>query len=356
MKLAARTIHRYCDGEITGVSRPPRSSFGHGAAGVAYFLYRSSSITGDAAALDRAAGWAAVAERSIHHPDAFTGPPPVFPDARMAPPSSVLFGEAGVWWVTAMVHDALGDATGADRAVSRFCAVATTCPDDRLDVAAGAAGLLLAAAALVDLAPPSILAVGDDLARRLEQAIERPPAIPWLGAAHGWAGIAHALLQWCRATGTKPGPVVTTLLEALPEARLAAGVWPRDHETREVWPGWCHGSAGWAHLWVLAADVLGNDGLLALAERPAVHAILGRGAGASLCCGLGGQAYAAVALYRATGEHTWLSHARRLADEAAATPAGPEFPAHSLWGGDLGVALLTLELDEPERAAMPLYG
>jgi lantibiotic modifying enzyme len=281
---------RYGDPALIGIGRPPRSSFGHGAAGVAYFLYRCSCITGD------------------------------------------------------------------DRAMSRFCSLAATCPDDRLDVAAGAAGLLLAAAALVDLAPQRVRPVGDDLARRLEQAIERPAAIPWLGAAHGWGGIAHALLQWCRATGTRPGPVLTTLLDALPEARLAAGVWPRSHDTKDVWPGWCHGSAGWAHLWVLAADVLGDDGLLELAERPTVHAILGRGAGAGLCCGMAGQAYAAAAMYRATGEPTWLSHARRLAEEAAGASPGPEFPEQSLWSGDLGVALLTLDLDDPARAAMPFYG
>jgi lantibiotic modifying enzyme len=351
LKLAQRA-----GGAVAGVSRPPHSSFGHGAAGVAYFLYRSSSITGDAAALDRAAEWAAVAERGIDDPGAFTGPPPVFPDARMAPSSSVLFGEAGVWWVATLVYDALGDTTGADRAMSRFCALTATCPHERLDVAAGAAGLLLAAASIVDLAPQRILPVGDDLARRLERAIEAPADIPWLGAAHGWGGMAHALLSWCRATGAKPSPVLTTLLDALPEARLGAGVWPRRHATADVWPGWCHGSAGWAHLWVLAADVLGDDGLLALAERPAVHAVLGRGAGAGLCCGLSGQAYAAAALYRATGEPTWLSHARRLAAEAAGAVPGPDLPQDSLWGGDLGVALLTLELDDPAKAAMPLYG
>ena len=354
--LATQTAQRYCAGQVERLARRPHSSLGHGAAGVAYFLFRSTSITGDATALERAAGWVAAAERDMAQPGAFAGPPPVFPDARTAPPSSVLFGEAGVWWAGALVHGALGDAAVVERTIGRFCAIAASCPDDRLDVAAGAAGLLLAAAAIVDLAPQRVLPVGDDLARRLEQAIEGPAAIPWLGAAHGWGGIAHALLQWCRATGTKPGPVLTTLLDALPEARLAAGVWPRRHEAAEVWPGWCHGSAGWAHLWVLAADVLDDDRLLALAERPTVHAILGRGAGAGLCCGLAGQAYAAAALYRATGEPTWLSHARRLASEAAGAAAGPDFPEHSLWGGDLGVALVTLELDDPAKAAMPLYG
>lgn len=354
--LLSGTAQRYCEGEVQRLPRPPHSSLGHGAAGVAYFLFRSSSVTGDTSALERAAGWVAAAERDMAQPGAFAGPPPVFPDARTAPPSSVLFGEAGVWWAGALVHGALADAAAVERAIGRFCGIAASCPDDRLDVAAGAAGLLLATAAIVDLDRPRLVPVGDNLARRLELAIEGPAPIPWLGAAHGWSGLAHALLRWCRATASSPSPVLTTLLDALPEARLAAGVWPRRPDTAEVWPGWCHGSAGWAQLWVLAADVLGDDGLLALAERPAVHAILGRGAGAGLCCGLAGQAYAALALYRATGEPTWLSHARRLAGEAAAAPVGPGLPEHSLWGGDIGVALLTLEIEEPALATMPLYG
>lgn len=354
--LVSGTAQRYAEGEVERLPRPPHSSLGHGAAGVAYFLFRSSAVTGDTSALEQAAGWVAAAERDMAQPGAFGGPPPVFPDARMAPASSVLFGEAGVWWAAALVHGALGDASAVERATDRFCAIAAACSDDHLDVAAGAAGLLLATAAIVELDRPRLVSIGEDLARRLEQAIEGPAAIPWLGAAHGWSGLAHALLRWCRATATLPSPVLTTLLDALPEARLASGVWPRRPGTAEVWPGWCHGSAGWAHLWVLAADVLRDDGLLALAERPAVHAILGRGAGAGLCCGLAGQAYAALALYRATGEPTWLSHARRLAGEAGATPVGLEFPQHSLWGGDLGVALLALELEEPALAALPLYG
>lgn len=353
---AARTARLYRDGAVQSLPRSPRSSFAHGAAGVAYYLSRDASLTGDLAALDQAAAWLALAEHDMTGAGAFTGDPPVFPDRRAAPPSSVLFGEAGVWWVSALVHAGRGDDAAVDRAVARFCALATTCPDDRMDVAAGAAGLLLAAAAIVDLAREVVLPVGDDLARRLELAIEAQGPGPWLGAAHGWGGMAHALLRWCRATGSPAGPALTTLLGALPEARLAAGVWPRRHGTTEVWPGWCHGSAGWAQLWVLAAEVLGDERLLALAERPAVHALLGGGSGAGLCCGLAGQAYAGLALYRATGEQAWLTHARRLAEEAAGAVTGPDFPEHSLWGGDLGVALLAMEIEEPARATMPLYG
>jgi hypothetical protein len=359
-----RGAQLYGDGALTGLARPPRCSLGHGAAGVAYFLHRYGSITGTSEMLDRAADWVALAERDIGSTDAFIGHLPAFPDSRAATPSSVLFGEAGVWWVSTVVHAALRDERRMDRATGRFCAIAAACPEDALDVAGGAAGLLLAAAGLVeqlgDLAPQRLTAAGEDLARRLREAAthrERGASDPlgWLGAAHGWCGVAHALLRWCQATGTRPDRALEALLASLRVPRLASGAWPRTNGSPEVWPGWCHGSAGWALLWTLAGEVLGDGELLALAEPPAVHAVIGRGGGAGLCCGLAGRAYAALTLYRATGDSAWLPHAQRLADEAAGSACGPDFPQHSLWGGDVGVALLALDIGEPDRAAMPIY-
>jgi hypothetical protein len=356
--LAARTADRYCDGTIEWLWRPPRSSFGHGAAGIAYFLARYGSVAGDTAALDHAARWAARAEGELTLPG-FAGDPPVFPNRRAVPPSSVLFGEAGVWWAGALVHHAVGDAAGVDRATSRFCGLAASCPDDAVDVAWGAAGLLLAAAVLVEggIGGRRALAAGEGLARRLDDGVSRrTTSVAWLGAAHGWCGIAHALLRWCQATGASPSPALTGLLASLRQTRLPRGVWPRRHGSTEVWPGWCHGSAGWAQLWTVAGQVLDDAELLALTEPAAVLAILQPGGGASLCCGLAGRAYAALSLFQSTGEPTWLAHGRRLAEEARQVRTGPDFPEHSLWGGDVGVALLAMELEVPERAAMPVFG
>ncbi len=108
-------------------------------------------------------------------------------------------------------------------------------------------------------------------------------------------------------------------------------------------------------LWALASEVLDDGELLALAEPPAVHAVISRGWGASLCCGLSGQAYAALALCRATGNSVWVPHAERLAEEAGREPVGTHLPQHSFWGGDVGVALLSLEIADPSRAAMPVF-
>jgi serine/threonine-protein kinase len=148
---------------------------------------------------------------------------------------------------------------------------------------------------------------------------------------------------------------VLALLGAFREERLPTGLWPRRSDDPEVWPGWCHGSAGWAQLWTLAWDVMGDDDALALAEVAALDAVAIEDAGSGLCCGEAGAAYAALAMFRATDDALWLGHARRLAERASRTVPDQHFPEHSLWQGDLGVALLLAELEGPSSAAMPLY-
>jgi hypothetical protein len=233
------------------------------------------------------------------------------------------------------------------------------CPDDALDVMTGAAGLLLGAAVLVEElgTRPSLVALGERLEARLARAAAAPAGAPgWLGAAHGSAGLAHALLRWPQATGTAPRPELPDLLQSLAGARARSGLWPRRAGDAETWPGWCHGSAGWVLLWALAATVLGDERLLELAEAPALHAVgAGGDGGPSLCCGLAGRAYAAVAMGRATGDARWFTRAQELGGEAAAAAPGDGYPQHSLWRGDVGAALLVAELEDPTTAALPLY-
>lgn len=342
-----------------GLARPPLASFGHGAAGVAYFQLRHAELVGDPRWLRSAAEWSAVAEASLGDPGAFSADPPVFPDSRAAIPASLYFGEAGVWCAGALVAGAQGDQDEAGRCLGHLAAVAEACPADRSDAACGAAGLLLGVAVLVEQLgdPPSkeLRGLGDRLAARLTRKAAEPGPRGWLGAAHGWSGVAHALLRWGQATGTLPGPEVQALLDSFREARLPSGLWPRRSDSSEVWPGWCHGSAGWAQLWTLVWEVLGDGDALVLAELAAADAVAIDDAGAGLCCGEAGAAYGALAVYRATGDGSWLTHARRLAAQAAGPVPDAYFPEHSLWQGDLGVALLLAELEDPSSASMPLY-
>ena len=327
-------------------------------------MLRYAELAGAAGQLDAACRWAELATRDLTDLEGFVGPSSVFPDDRFPLKPSLYYGEAGVWATAALARGAVGDGDGTRRAVDRFVAIAAACPTDALDAAHGAAGLLLGTAALMEelgeAHAPRLRTRGDELSARLTALAagrvggERGKALAWLGAAHGWCGLAHGLLRWCQATGADPSDDLLALLDWLAERRLPSGLYPCRIGSDEVWAGWCHGSAGWVQLWSLAREVLDDEDFLGLAEAPAADAAGRDDGGPGMCCGQIGQAYALLALHRATGEEIWLSHAQRLAAVAANAPLGEWFPQDSLWRGDLGLALLALELTDPERAAMPM--
>lgn len=123
-------------------------------------------------------------------------------------------------------------------------------------------------------------------------------------------------------------------------------------------PGWCNGSAGYVHLWTTAHVATGDGRWEELAERAAWDAYLTPTTITQLCCGLAGQAYALLAMYRHSGRAQWLTLAGELAARAAAgVRGGPGHPvAGSLHKGVVGVAALAADLADPEAAAMPFFG
>jgi serine/threonine-protein kinase len=143
--------------------------------------------------------------------------------------------------------------------------------------------------------------------------------------------------------------------------------------------GWCNGTAGMVHLWTLASRMqalssesnpataprgraaAGSDRWLQLAHAAAWHAWEADDQVESLCCGLAGRAYALLDLYQAGAGAEWLDRARILADRASATSAAAADPQeasqrHSLYRGQLGIAVLVADLEGPESATMPLFG
>jgi serine/threonine-protein kinase len=105
--------------------------------------------------------------------------------------------------------------------------------------------------------------------------------------------------------------------------------------------------------------MLGDERWLALAEQAAWDVYATPNRIAHLCCGLAGQAWALVDLYRHTGEPRWLTAATEMGTRAAtalATPQPGMLIPGSLHKGDVGVAALAADLADPEAAAMPLFG
>ena len=251
-------------------------------------------------------------------------------------------------------------------------------------------------------APPDLLrALGDELLAGIWRQIDPlPPLSAWpeapnLGMAHGWAGYLYATLRWCQAAAR---PLPAGLATRLGELADTGESWGRGARWRwhgqplaeghdlaapaaPRWmAGWCNGSAGMVHLWTLASRMqalssestpgtaprgraaAGSDRWLQLAHAAAWHAWEADDQVESLCCGLAGRAYALLDLYQAGAGAEWLDRARILADRAAATSAAaatdpPEASQpHSLYRGQLGIAVLAADLERPDYAAMPLFG
>ena len=361
--FAERAVRPLRDRKLTAtrLAGPPDASLAFGAGGIAYFLLRHAYFGGGAASLEAAARWAAYAESSRGQPGVFGETSPTLALAQ-----SLHFREPGVWWVGALVGAALGEVTRVQCSAGQFVEAAARAYGTPGDVTVGSAGLLLGCARLVETvhdvaAVARVRAAGDRLALDLAAFADREGALPgetalgYLGAAHGWGGVAQALLRWSQATSTSPSAQVLALLERLIGLRRPSGRWPIRAGSREVYRGWCHGSAGWAQLWALAWETTGDERFLALAEQSADDAVDADADNASLCCGRTGQAYAALTLYRATRDRRWLTAAHRVAAEAVRLCELDETPPHRLFSGELGVALLTVELEDPDRAAMPVY-
>ena len=178
---------------------------------------------------------------------------------------------------------------------------------------------------------------------------------------HGLVGIvqvlAPALEDDRRATLERE---TAAILERLAVVEGGLANWPpRDRPTLPGPDGqirlqWCAGAPGMV---VGAAGYLDEELLLAGAElcwRAGPH---GDDKGPSICHGTAGNGYALLAAFERTGDERWLDRARRFAvhalEQARRQRDQRGRGRHSLWTGDLGVALFAAGcLDE--RAAYPV--
>jgi serine/threonine-protein kinase len=123
-------------------------------------------------------------------------------------------------------------------------------------------------------------------------------------------------------------------------------------------PGWCNGSAGFVHTFLLAHACLGDPVFLDVARRGGEDAWSQETGAWNLCCGAAGRAYSMLALWRQTGERAWQRRGRALAARAVAgaeasfAEAGPG-GSEGLMRGSAGVAVLVADLVAEGGAAMP---
>jgi serine/threonine-protein kinase len=370
--LADRFIDAVCkrlaiDGDLfaEGIAIGPKASVNMGAAGVAYGLYRMSMARADPQLLAASEAWLVRAVDSSDLPDAFVDPS-LGMDAESVGKAALYHSPTGIHLVRAFLSRAQGDVASLRHSVSAYSRSASAGPNGP-DLTLGRAGVLLGFALLAEngTSPPESdisthgTAVYGEVLAALEASTSVGPG-RYLGVAHGQAGSLYAALRWQCANRLEPLPAIEQHLRSLEgyATRFRNKMsWPVGPGSRAEWPGWCHGTAGYVHLWTLCARQLGQR-YLALAEAAAEHSFDAAGGGASLCCGLAGSGYAMLEMFRATGARRWLDRAKELAQRAVmVTPPNPEsYIAHSLYKGDLGPAVLLAELEGREEPCMPLFG
>lgn len=176
--------------------------------------------------------------------------------------------------------------------------------------------------------------------------------VQYLGAAHGFAGNAYALLH---GADLLPPDQRFTLYDRCVETLRATAVvdgdcvnWPPTVGPTSGTPKrlvqWCHGAPG---IVTALADFPRHrsgplEALLAGAGNTVWRAgPLAKGPG--ICHGTAGNGYAFLALHRRTGDTVWLDRARAFAMHAIAQSARARQHygqcRHTLWTGDAGLAI-----------------
>ncbi|HEY6252690.1 MAG TPA: lanthionine synthetase LanC family protein [Candidatus Angelobacter sp.] len=372
---------------LTGGPLPaPSTSVNYGAAGIAYALYRMSCACEDAELLALADAWCERAVQQIGDDGAFYNP-----EIDITPETvgriSLYHSPAGVHTVRALIAQARGDLLLQQAATEAFIE-ASNRPCDKLDVTLGRAGTLLGCSFLLSTAKSAgnsetpvverLRSLGGQAVQQLWQQIDgfapirESKELSNLGAAHGWAGLLYATLCWSAVSKDPlPGNVAERLSQlgkcAEPAGRGLRWQWDRTrgiNESGGYMPGWCNGSTGYVFLWTLAHKMLNDANYLSWAEGAAWNAAEAPSPIGNLCCGMAGQAYALLNLYRHTGETAWLERAREAAhhavvvtNEASKRPDYKWFALRpeSLYKGELGIVLLHADLERPEQACMPLF-
>ncbi|MEL6940772.1 MAG: lanthionine synthetase LanC family protein [Cyanobacteria bacterium J06598_1] len=368
----------------------PTASVNYGAAGVAYALLQIASATDRPDLLGLADIWIEKAVRLMNSPDAFYDKGlEVIPETVGT--VSPYHTASGIYLVQALIANAQRDLSRQQRSIQQFAA-ATLAPTDKLDLTLGKTSVLLGATLLLEsvhdcsepyLDTSDLRRLGDEMFEAIALKISSYPPIAEatdfqkLGIAHGWAGLLYGLLRWCRATGQGLPSWMPIRLQQLADCGESTEYGP-EHGRRWPWqqmqpderkiymPGWCNGSIGYVHLWVLAFETYGEPEYLEFAKAAALESQQQLGSVGNLCCGIAGQAYGLLALYQVTGEDTWLRGAEALSDQAIASSQptllrGQQFRSavqalpNSLYKGDVGIAVLAAELNRPQFAAMPLF-
>jgi hypothetical protein len=333
--------------DVRALQRAPHGSLGYGACGVISVLLHRGARARRKPALGIARRWmkeigASRSRSLLSTPDS----------GDRYNRTSLWFGAPGLRYMRALA--ALADPRRADaaRAIRAFTEQLSVVPGtERVpDLVLGAAGNLVAVNLLTAVGQRSaaLELQGEALADQVAASIWAHEA-SW-SFAHGWPGMAFALLQRAQVVGRSvPDPLVRRLRSLA--SRDAA---ERSSPGTAMRYSWCNGAAGRILLWVKAFELTGDRMFLARARADAaVIPEHGDRALHTLCCGTAGWAYGLLALDRADRGRGWYERAVRLCVEIVDLDPGFGHPS-GLLKGYSGVVYLANDLAaDPSRRGFP---
>jgi serine/threonine-protein kinase len=361
-----------------GPGTGPRATFMNGAAGIAYYLLRVAELTGDPTALATADQWAERASMLAREPRGVYDES-VAVGREVIGTVSPYHTTSGVELVRALVANARGDTRTLLEATRAYLDLASQ-PHHGVDPTLGVTSVLAGYSHLAR----SLREVGDQEAvtapllarltdhanavashvtqRAVRQRREDSLLITHTGAAHGWAGVLYALLTWSDVTNRDVDDAVAERLGELAGRGLRQGRglrWPMriDEQPPSFMNSWCHGSPGHVYLWNAAYRALGVTAHRDIGAAAAIATVEDYGPNTTLCCGQAGHVFALLNMFRHTQDQMWLRFATERLHGALiqndAVSAGPW--SHSLYRGEVGLALAAVEIAYPEEARHPLF-
>lgn len=186
---------------------------------------------------------------------------------------------------------------------------------------------------------------------------------PYLGAAHGLAGILHVLLHF-PLSGQDTEDVKGTLRYIVRNRFPHSGNYPSSEgNLRDKLVQWSHGATGVAITLCKAAQVFSNDKEFRDAAIDAGEVVWKKGLvrKVGLADGTSGNAYAFLSFYRLTGDKVYEERAKAFASflfhnardlvAAGHVPRGEH--AYSLFHGLAGTACLWFDVASPENSRFP---
>ena len=357
------------------IDKASKFSIRNGAPGISYMLYRLACVRDSSSLLSLSSLWCNRAKRDFNKEKAFDILKTDITSDGLER-SSLYHSATGIHFIQALIGVAIGNSQDVGESIREFISVASK-PCSTLDLHLGKSSVLVGCSILWDLIEDEFLdkepirILGSNTLKEIWTAIGESEGISdcnhisYLGIAHGWAGVLYATMLWCHTSKSDlPISVEQKLFELISLARphpLSGGCdWgqstkPKISINQAGWPGWCHGTAGFVYLWLLSYKMFNNEKFLEMAIKAGLHTRTHERTINNLCCGLTGQAYALLSLYKHTQEVQWLQSARAIGERSIANMASHLAMPYSLYKGHLGIILLAADLEKPSESCFPLF-